>query len=210
MAAEIRYIGTPYRQRSKLHNFSLDVLKMLGAEAIERASPRSVETMEEFSPVLGERLKDASLAEWIAERIVEIEKFLETMPSIAILVPEEVYVRPVMEELQKALKLRTSVPVQACYGGQSTGNVNAIRIFDIKHIKGLEFEAAFFVSLDKLESLYPELLGNYLYVGATRAATFLGVTYEHVLPKSVEKNLGQCFVNTWDFTGQKTFEADDE
>ena len=46
----------------------------------------------------------------------------------------------------------------------------AIRVFDIKHIKGLEFEAAFFVSLDRLALLYPDLIGNYLYVGATRAA----------------------------------------
>ena len=209
-SVKIRKINTPYRQSRKLHDFSLEVLKMLGAEAIESAPPRSMETLERFSPVLGKRLKDAPLAEWIAERIIEIEKFLETMPSIAILVPEEGYVRPVAHELQKALRLRTSVIVQACYEGQSNGNEKAIRVFDIKHIKGLEFEAAFFVALDKLESLYPELLGNYLYVGATRAAKFLGVTYEHALPKSVKKNLGQCFVNAWHLTGQKSSEADDE
>ena len=205
---EIRKINTPYRQSKRLYDFSLDVLKMIGAEAIESAPPKSMGTLERFSPILGERLKDAPLAEWIAERIVEIEEFLTLMPSIAILVPEEEYVRPIAQELQKALSERTSAIVQPCYEGQSKGNEKAIRVFDIKHIKGLEFEAAFFVALDKLESLYPELMGNYLYVGATRAATFLGVSYEHTLPTSVEIGLRQCFVSAWPRAGQDSSEPD--
>lgn len=205
---ETRKINTPYRQRKKLYDFSLAVLNMMGAEAVESAPVRSMGMLEGFSPVLGERLKDAPLAAWIAERVVEIEKLLGIIPSIAILVPEEEYVRPVAQELQKALNLKTSAIVQACYEGQSKGNEKAIRVFDIKHIKGLEFEAAFFVALDKLEHLYPELLGNYLYVGATRAATFLGVSYEHALPKSVEKGLGQCFVSAWPLTGQESSDSD--
>ena len=46
----------------------------------------------------------------------------------------------------------------------------------MQHVKGLEFEAVFFVNVDKLADLKPELFDRYVYVGATRAATFLGLT----------------------------------
>ncbi|HAZ8153761.1 TPA: ATP-binding domain-containing protein [Escherichia coli] len=51
-----------------------------------------------------------------------------------------------------------------------------MRVFDIQHIKGMEFEAVFFVSIDQLATLHPALFGKYLYVGITRAATYLDVT----------------------------------
>lgn len=51
-----------------------------------------------------------------------------------------------------------------------------VRVFDIQHIKGMEFEAVFFVSIDQLATLHPALFDKYLYVGITRAATYLDVT----------------------------------
>lgn len=193
----IRKICTPYRQSKKLYGFSLNVLQMINKVVTGSIEGKAEGSVEGFLPVLGEHLKDTHLARWIAERIIEIERLLGTIPSIAILVPGEDYVRPVAQELQTALSRKTSAIVQACHEGQARGSEKAVRVFDIKHIKGLEFEAAFFVALDRLESLYPDLLGNYLYVGATRAATFLGVSYEDVLPKPVETCLRQCFVNAW-------------
>ncbi len=129
---------------------------------------------------------------------MEIEKILEgNIPSIAILVPSEEYVAPIAQEIKEKLNQKTSALVQACHEGQTVGDGRAIRVFDIKHIKGLEFEAAFFVSLDTLASLYPELIGNYLYVGATRAAQFLGVTCENELPENYWKKLKDDFVTSW-------------
>lgn len=49
-------------------------------------------------------------------------------------------------------------------------------IFEVEHIKGLEFEAVFFMNIDELSVTVPELFKRYIYVGATRAATFLGLT----------------------------------
>lgn len=51
-----------------------------------------------------------------------------------------------------------------------------MRVFSIEHIKGLEFEAVFFADVDRLAEAQPELFDRYIYVGATRAATFLGLT----------------------------------
>jgi UvrD-like helicase C-terminal domain len=39
-----------------------------------------------------------------------------------------------------------------------------------------EFEAVFFIGIDQLAERLPELFDKYLYVGTTRAATYLGVT----------------------------------
>jgi DNA helicase IV len=51
-----------------------------------------------------------------------------------------------------------------------------VRVFDVQHIKGLEFEAVLFVGLERLAQRYPDLFEKYLYVGATRAAMFFGMT----------------------------------
>ena len=75
----------------------------------------------------------------------------------------------------------------ACADGRSIGDKNDVRIFEVEHIKGLEFEAVFFVDVDRLAELEPELFGKYIYVGATRAATFLGLTCSGAtLPVAIE------------------------
>ena len=89
-----------------------------------------------------------------------------------------------------------NIRVVACYGGQVRGRDNAVRVFNAQHIKGLEFEAVFFVGIDRLAKAYPELFGNFLYVGATRAATYLGLTCEQELPDSIIE-LGEVFGERW-------------
>jgi superfamily I DNA/RNA helicase len=56
----------------------------------------------------------------------------------------------------------------------------------IQHIKGLEFEAVFFVGIDRLAERIPDLFHRFFYVGVTRAATYLDVTCEGALPKQLE------------------------
>jgi DNA helicase IV len=73
----------------------------------------------------------------------------------------------------------------ACPSGKAMGNDNDIRVFDIQHIKGLEFEAVFFVDIDELAARNPDLFDKYLYVGATRAATYLGITCRDDLPQKL-------------------------
>jgi UvrD-like helicase C-terminal domain len=48
-----------------------------------------------------------------------------------------------------------------------------VRVFDIQHIKGLEFEAVFFVGVDELAARLPDLFDKYLYVGTSARASFL-------------------------------------
>ena len=85
----------------------------------------------------------------------------------------------------------------ACPNGQVIGLENDLRVFDAQHIKGLEFEAVFFKDVDLLAEMYPELFDKFLYVGATRAATYLGLTCSGTLP-AVISELRSMFVSGWD------------
>ena len=53
-------------------------------------------------------------------------------------------------------------------------------------LAGLEFEAVFFVGVDALVARHDELFGNFRFVGITRAATYLGLTCESVLPPALK------------------------
>lgn len=191
----LQTVLAPYRQTDNLYKFSLAVLKAIHGD-YPSDYPENSQVPGGMPPVLGENLEGINLAKWIAARVREIENFLGKVPSIAILVPEENDVSPVAVMIENELR-SLNIPVQACHYGQTQGNINAIRVFDIRHIKGLEFEAAFFISLDKLESKYPSLVGNYLYVGATRAATFLGVTYSTHAPQILTGDISALFQKDW-------------
>jgi hypothetical protein len=60
----------------------------------------------------------------------------------------------------------------------------------------LEFESVFFVGIDHLTESHPDLFDKYLYVGSTRAATYLGLTCTGSLPKVLE-SLRSHFVRDW-------------
>ena len=79
-----------------------------------------------------------------------------------------------------------SIPIVGCKEGRIVGDAREVRVFDIQHIKGLEFEAVFFIGIDRLAARTPDLFQRFLYVGVTRAATYLGVTCEDVLPRSIK------------------------
>lgn len=142
---------------------------------------------EGLSPVLQTGLSDwQSLAAWLAERIREIEQFSQQLPSIAVLANQESDLQPLADALNVALADQ-AIRAVPCPKGQAIGPEGDVRIFEVEHIKGLEFEAIFFVDIDKLERSQPELFERYLYVGATRAASFLGLTCStDNLPQSLQ------------------------
>ena len=104
-------------------------------------------------------------------------------------------VQPVAESLGSVLA-DLNIRVVPCLNGQVRGNESEVRVFSVEHIKGLEFEAVFFVGLDQLAEQNPDLFDKYLYVGATRAATYLGLTCETTLPESMQ-GLACLFGNSW-------------
>ena len=72
------------------------------------------------------------------------------------------------------------------------------RIFPVEYIKGLEFEAVFYVGLDRMDDVHKDLLDKYVYVGLSRARSFLGVSYEKRFPQRLAA-IEEYFVHgaTW-------------
>ena len=169
----VREIDVAYRQSRRLN-------ELAGALAAKdgNATTRLPEHLdnEGVLPVFGAGLGTLpELVDWLAARICEIEDFSGQMPSIAVLVNDASSMAPLAAGLSEVLEER-NIRAVACPDGQVMGQENDVRVFEVEHIKGLEFEAVFFVDVDQLERREPDLFDKYIYVGATRAATYLGMT----------------------------------
>lgn len=198
VASDVRFepINISYRHSQQLNELAHRIALLSDSYAKKTELPEDV-VNDGVKPVLAKGLAAGpATAEWLAARIGEIEKVTGSMPSIAVLVNDEDRVAPLAEGLDAALAER-SIRAVACSRGQSVGQDNDVRVFDIQHIKGLEFEAVFFVGVDELATRLPDLLDKYLYVGTTRAATFLGVTtYGPALPLTITP-LEALFQERW-------------
>ncbi len=192
---DFQSVNIAYRQTRQLNSFARDIIAAVGGTDAIVELPKDVDN-EGVSPALLEESGDlTSLALWLGGRLREIERFVGQMPSTAIFVNAEDDVVPLAEQLDRVL-LENNLRVVACSKGQVVGQDGDIRVFDIQHIKGLEFEAVFFIGVDRLAEQYPSLFDKFLYVGATRAATYLGMTCDQVLPEII-KSLRPQFVGDW-------------
>lgn len=191
----IKPIVINYRHSRELADFASQLASLSGDTVAPADLPPDVDS-QGVKPVLGLALSAADTVDWLAARIVEIERFTGSLPSVAILVNSEEEVRPLAARLGAALASR-NIRVAACSNGQVVGQDIDVRVFDIQHIKGLEFEAVFFVEIDILSERRPDLFDKYLYVGATRAATYLGLTcLAEVLPRGLH-TLAPLFGTDW-------------
>ena len=138
---------------------------------------------------------DDRIADWLALRVREIERMVGMVPTIAVLVNQEELVEPLANALNIRLQ-EINLSAVACKDGKVVGNDRDVRVFNIEHIKGLEFEAVFFIGLDQTIAKLPDLYAKYLYVGATRAANYLGVTFANEVSKQVQK-LDRHFRDIW-------------
>jgi hypothetical protein len=181
---EVKEIDIAYRQSRQLMDLGVAVAQIDGGEAPRIQIPDNYDQAE-VQPVLGERLGEDSLARWLADRIREIERALKVVPSIAIFVDADERIDGLITRL-KPLLAEYNLDVVGCPAGRVVGEESQIRVFDVQHIKGLEFEAVFFVGVDALLARYGELFGKLLFVGVTRAATYLGVTCEETLPPALQ------------------------
>jgi DNA helicase IV len=192
---DVRKITTTYRQSRHLNEFARAILEIFGGSGDVATVPADMDFDGE-RPALVERCSEqASLVSWIAGRIREIERFVGKLPSIAIFVKDDHEVQPIADALGRALE-DSNIQVEACLNGKAVGQETDVRVFAVEYIKGLEFESVFFVGVDSLMNAYPEIYDKYLYVGATRAATYLGFTCQESLPGSLAA-LRSKFVAGW-------------
>lgn len=185
-----------YRQSARL----LQIAKRLYVQTMKTPAPfeTSYNKNENAPPPLqfnAKQNRDA-LAEWLAERISEIYRIHENhLPSIAIFVPEESDIEPLYDILVEPLNSR-AFELDKCIDGKF-GDGEKVRIFSVKYIKGLEFQGAFLVDVDKIQRNNPNLVDKYLYVGLTRAAEFLGITYNGRFPSRLSAVQEEFHTSDW-------------
>ena len=193
---ETQTVSKAYRQSRQLHTLANKIVNLSSDKSTDNVNLAEYAENEGVPPVLATQMNEVPrIADWLARRIEEIKNSLDELPSIAVLVSTEKEVGPLADALDDALTDQ-NISVEPCINGLAHSQDNAVRVFDVQHIKGLEFEAVFFVSLDRLEKIYPPLFNKYLYVGATRAATYLGITCEQELPSGMTK-LKESFEEKW-------------
>ena len=192
---DIERVTIGYRQSYELNEFAREIVRIGGGADHDVVLPAHADR-KGVPPVLAENLpSNVDVVNWLTDRVTEIESSIGQLPTIAILVPEENQVVPVASALGEALA-EQNVNVVACTNGQVIGHDNDIRVFDAQHIKGLEFEAVFFKDVDLLAEVYPDLFDKFLYVGATRAATYLGLTCSGTLPAAIS-DVRSMFSSKW-------------
>ena len=116
---------------------------------------------------------------WLVDRILDIYRAHgNKIPSIAVFVSSESEVRVTAESLGSQRRMvELDLKCVACNEGQALGDSNSVRIFSIDYIKGLEFEAVFFLNIDEVLKSRGRRIGlRLLYVGLSRAAFYLGIT----------------------------------
>jgi len=182
---DIRAITITYRHSRQLNELARSIARLSSPDAPEAQLPSRTDN-DGFNPVLATGLAERpAIGAWLSARIEEIERLSKVLPPIAVLVSDEDDVIPLADFLNGVLEGK-NIRAVPCSRGQLAGQDNDVRVFDVQHIKGLEFEAVFFVGVDRLAERYPDLFEKYLYVGATRAAMFLGMTSgADVLPEKM-------------------------
>jgi len=194
-AVEVRGVQIGYRQARRLRELGAT---LAGDQAQAVKAPEGEEDADAW-PLLAEHHTGTRLGAWLADRILDVERAVGHLPSIAVFVDSEDRVDELVGLIEPHLQ-RRNVPIRGCEGGRVVGDAQEVRVFDVRHIKGLEFEAVFFVGIDRLAERLPELFDRFLYVGMTRAATYLGVTCEASLPARLEfarANFGDASVHAW-------------
>lgn len=180
---QLKPVSTVYRQSQKLLCVAVKLYKHFINEEPPFKSAFA-QSAADPDPLRFKSKTNTDSIAWITQRIIDIYNINQALPSIAIFVPEESHITEIYKTLSPLLK-ENSIDLEACYGGKILSTEGKVRIFSVQYIKGLEFEGVFFLNLDQLPSHLAELVEKYLYVGLTRAASFLAVIYTQEFPEKI-------------------------
>jgi UvrD-like helicase C-terminal domain len=192
---DIREIEIGYRQSQRLRDLANALAALDGDGPVVTKQPRESEEADVW-PIVGEHLSQDNVGAWLAQRIFEVETAIGRLPSIAVFVDGDDLIDPLVSAAQHTLEQR-NIRIVGCKEGRVVGDTSEVRVFDIQHIKGLEFEAVFFLGIDGLAQRIPGLFQRFFYVGATRAATYLAITCEGTLPVRLEAVRPHFSTGSW-------------
>ena len=167
---EIRSLLVSYRQTPTLVEMAK---KIYFAERGELPSYNSRESIseEEPKPLAFVSEDEEEKVEWIVDRLRDVYvDYGKQIPSVAIFIPNGKNVDAFVEKLLEQDDLG-EIKVSA---GKETNITNAVKVYELSQVKGMEFEVAFFYDLDEaLKGNDKALMRRHLYVGISRATSHL-------------------------------------
>ncbi len=185
---EVVELKISYRQSRKLIELAGRLYEnTLGGKPTYRPFMKSSKVPEPLAYVSD---NEHSKVEWIAKRISEVFRaYGDRLPSIAIFVNDKGYIPGFIEKLSKnEFFVENKINVLEGTNDNAKTEESHICVYPIDVIKGMEFDVVFFHNIDN-SSEDVDSLKRYLYVGVSRAAFFLGVTF--IEPNS---QIGKYFV----------------
>lgn len=188
-----------YRQSHRLLALSARLYQATTGSVAPTRSPYHPSNLDP-RPLLHVGNALSGCADWIAQRIVEIRRSYDdhaVIPTIAVLVPDEPSVDKLGRALEEAPSLGANVEIDRCYDGRVLGEGACVRIFNVEHIKGLEFEVAFFHDMGAIADQFPALAEKLLYVGLSRASLYLGITVIGGVPDVLDPLLDDLADGDW-------------
>lgn len=118
-------------------------------------------------------------ASWIANRVLEVQKAYDKVPSIAIFANDEIEAQQLHTALKgEELLENAGIDVINCTANDELTAPDSIRIFLLNRVKGMEFEVVFFFNIDKVAKA--KLIDQYLYVGLSRATFYMAVASNEI------------------------------
>jgi hypothetical protein len=187
-----------YRQSRKL----LRIAEQLYEKALGHPAPFSAGYAEDLNDP--DALWDAAeskedQANWIVKRIGELHRIWQgTLHPVAVFVPDEADVSSTAELLRGLLLEAYGIETEACLEGRILGTQAKVRVFSVQFIKGLEFEAVFFLGADRMAAVSPGLVDRFLYVGLTRARSFLALITHDEFPQALIHVRNHFKQGTWE------------
>ena len=167
---------TSYRQSTSLLNVAKALYKdTIGEEPSYKAYMKSKKVP---SPMAFVSSDESIKIKWIEERIDKVYKaYGKRLPSIAIFLNNKNDIKPFVEALRDTdFIFDAGIEIVDGSEGNVLASSNQIRVYPIDVVKGMEFDVVFFHNIDNA-SVDSTLIKRYIYVGVSRAAFFLGVTF---------------------------------
>jgi len=182
---KIRELRVSYRQTAVLMDIAINLFEKSMGKSANFISNYKYDAIDP-RPLLYQGIDFIEKINWISKRIIEIYKWHErSIPTIAIFVKNDSYGKEIQNALNQTEISDYDIRAKACLNGEILGDAETVRIYDIKFIKGMEFEAVFFMDIDDYELADKELLDKYFYVGLSRANFFLAATVNLELPQAI-------------------------
>ncbi len=112
---------------------------------------------------------------WITKRIVEVNKFYNRdLPSVGIFIADDIDIN----EFVNLIKMKDNLGSINVVNGETSDLKQAVRVYHLSQVKGMEFEVVFFHNIDlAIKGNDTHLMRRHLYVGISRASSFLAATF---------------------------------